>query len=141
MSEDSIQSNPPERRTPGFKPGQSGNPGGLPKWMKEFREHLKGLSPRTHEVAKKILDRALRTEDLEKVINDGESAPEAVLAAEKALATRMDQAHRMTAEIWSYTLTKPRAKLQLSGSIENPFAGMSTEEILTIAGRRPEESK
>lgn len=109
--------------------------------MKEFREHLKGLSPRTHEVAKKILDRALNASDLEKVINDGESAPEAVLAAEKALATRMDQAYRMTAEIWSYTLTKPKTKVHLSGGVENPLAGMSVEQVLLVAGLKPEEGK
>lgn len=124
------------------KKGYTGNPGGQPKWLKEFREKLKGLAPDTEAVARKVLGRFTDTADLQRIMDDPTASDEAKLGAEKAIATRGDQAIRMTGEIWPYILTKPTTRVRVEGRLENPLSGLSTEQLLQLAGKKPEgESK
>lgn len=121
---------PQGRGGPGqFKPGKSGNPGGLPRWLKEFRDALKGVAPEGLVVVRRIYERANNVEALEKIINDGESSPEAVLKAEAALHDRLELAHKVNAESWKYLLPKPTLKHKVSGELGNPMTGVSTEDI------------
>ena len=55
---------PPEKRTPEgrFAPGASGNPGGRPKGLREFREDLETSG--TLQEAHRVLDRAVRSKDI-----------------------------------------------------------------------------
>ena len=50
-----MQAGEDKRRARGFKPGQSGNPGGRPKALKEVEELCRKLTPQAIERLEKIL--------------------------------------------------------------------------------------
>lgn len=107
----------------------SPNPGGQPKEIKKFRELLKGLLPQSVSVARKVLNRAENTEDLEAIIADGATSPEARLEAENALNARLKLGAQMNAEIWKYSVPKPTTRVKMSGQVANPLAGVSNEAL------------
>lgn len=107
----------------------SANPGGVPKEVKKFRDLLKGLLPQSERVARKVLQRAEDTSDLDAIIADGETSPETRLEAENALNARLKLGVQMNAEIWKYSVPKPTQRHKVSGQVENPLAGLSTEAL------------
>lgn len=122
-----------ERQEDGtFAKGKSGNPSGMSKDVKLFRELLKGLKPQTVRVAQKALDRAEDTAALEEIINNGEASPEARLEAEGQLNARLKLGVQMIGEIWKYSVPKPMQKHKVSGQLSNPMAPMSTEDIQAL---------
>lgn len=131
-----------ERQADGtFAKGKSGNPSGMSKDVKQFRELLKGLKPQTVRVARKALDRAEDTAALEEIINNGEASPEARLEAEGQLNARMKLGVQMIGEIWKYSVPKPLAKLKVSGQLSNPMGEVSTEEIQALLRAMKKEAK
>lgn len=88
----------------GFKPGQSGYKGGpTPQWLREVKEHLKGLVPLASRTLKRVM---LHGDDKAKV------------AAAKT--------------VLEYTVPKPKQRLKVSGQLSNPVAELSTEDIQAI---------
>ena len=64
MKRTGINGHAPDKRTPEgrFAPGASGNPGGRPKGLREFREALEASG--TLQEAHRVLDRAVRSKDI-----------------------------------------------------------------------------
>lgn len=134
--DDGIPQNrdPAMRRPDGkFGPGNSANPGGQPQYMKRFREALKGLHPDTEQLARKVIQRALDVKDLEEIVANSGDDPQRRVNAEKAIATRLDQGMRMTAEVWRYTLTPPKARVKVEGVGPSPLAGLTPEQLVALA--------
>lgn len=103
---------PAKRRLDGrFGKGNSANPGGQPKWMKETRESLRRMLPGS-------------AERLEGIIRDGEDK-------DSVAAIRL---------LFDFTLPKPTQKHKVTGKVENPLAGMTTEQLLEW-GRNLKEAK
>lgn len=140
MSADSVQVNGGVTGK-GFRPGKSGNPGGQPTWVKALRDSLKELSPKGRKVMERVFDRALNTDALTKVIEDGESSPEAVLKAETALHNRLALATKAQEVLLAYVLPKPTQRHKVSGQVENPLAGLSTEALQAFLKGSKEEGK
>lgn len=146
IPQDRNSAAPSERKADGtFKPGsKSANPGGQPKWVKQFRDSLKDIAPKGQEIIAKIYARALDTSALERIVEDGESTPEQVLRAEKQMHDRFSLAQQATAEVLKYTLPKPTTRVKVDGKMENPLAGMTTEQLLEWGRNlksKPEEGK
>lgn len=104
--------------------GRSGNPGGQPKWIKAFRDAFgERCAPKAEQVLNRVLDRALNTEQLEKVlahsvqIEDAEGA----LKCEQALAERYRQGTAAADIALKYVLPKPKTELEVSGPGGSPL--------------------
>jgi len=123
----------------GFAKGKSGNPGGTPKWLRQVREGLRELAPEGLKVVRRIYSRANDVSELERIIQDGESSPEAVLKAEAALHDRLELAHKVNAESWKYLMPKPTQRHKVSGQLDgNPLREVTTEEIQAFLKRGKE---
>jgi hypothetical protein len=125
----------------GFVPGKSGNPGGLPTWVKTLRDSLKELAPKGRQVVDRIFTRALNTEALEKIIDDGESTPEQVLKAETALQNRLALASKANEVVLGFVLPKPKQRVAVSGQLGNPLGDVPTEEIQALIRAAKGEGK
>lgn len=92
-----------------WKPGQSGNPGGQPKWVKEVREALKTC----------VQKGAAR---LENIIETGED--------KDAIA-----ATRLAAE---FTIRKPKQTHRVEGKGGDPLAVLTADQLVAfVKGEKP----
>ena len=92
-----------------FKPGQSGNPNGRPKWLKEVREGLRSLLP----------DAQRRLGD---VIRNG-SDKDSTAAAKVVL---------------EYTISKPKQTHRVEGKGGDPLAVLTPEQLVAfVKGEKP----
>lgn len=101
-----------------FSKGKSGNPGGLPKWQKEFREAFgERCAPKAERVLNRVLDRALEVEDIEKALKMASEQDDAtgIIRAEMALSERYKQATAAADVVLKYVLPKPKTEVELSG--------------------------
>jgi len=101
-----------------FAKGKSGNPGGLPKWQKEFREAFgERCAPKAERVLNRVLDRALDVEDIEKALKLASDEDDAtgIIRAEVALSERYKQATAAADVVLKYVLPKPKTEVELSG--------------------------
>lgn len=129
---------PPTNHPGQFKPGVSGNPGGQPKWVREFRDAFgQRCAPKAEAVLNRILDRALDTSDLDKAMVDG--TPEVQLEAERALSERMRQAGSAADTVLKYVLPKPTQQVEVTVPQGAQFAGLSPAELLELAKQKPQE--
>lgn len=105
---DDSEAVPPRGRP--FKKGQSGNPGGGPKWLKGVRESLKGLTP-------------LARKTLREVMKGSEKDGDRVAAARVVL---------------EYTVPKPKQTHRVEGKGGDPLALMSAEALVAfVTGKKP----
>lgn len=88
-----------------FKKGQSGNPGGQPKWVKEVRDLLMEDAAAARKLLRRVID------------DEGEETKERVRASEIVL---------------SYTIPKPKQEMEVSGSVST-LQGIDAETIRKIA--------
>ena len=121
--------------------GGSLNPGGLPKWRREFADAFgERCAPKAERVLNRILDRALNIDVLEAVLeSDGSS--EAKLAAEKRISDRMAQGGAAADTVLKYVLPKPTQQVEVSATpgTAAAFAGLSASQLLEIAKMKPPE--
>ena len=120
--------------------GGSLNPGGQPKWVREFRDAFaEGCAPKAKAVLNRILDRALDTSALDKALADGE--PEVQVRAEQALAERMKQGGSAADTVLKYVLPKPAQQVEVSATpgAKAAFAGLPPEQLVELAKHKPHE--
>jgi len=109
MSSDSTQDRGTSGNLKTFKPGQSGNPGGQPKWVKQVRDALRTCVEKG-------------AEKLEYIIENGEHKD--VIAATKLAA--------------EFTLRKPKQTHRVEHKGQDPLAGLTPEEIVKfVKGEKP----
>jgi len=89
----------------GFKPGQSGNPGGRPAVVREFRERCREFMT------------AEGWEHLKEI----------------ARAKRHRDRYRALELIAAYAFGKPTNKIELSGPDDSPLFSLSTQQLLVMA--------
>lgn len=86
-----------------FRPGQSGNPDGQPKWLKGVRESLKSLTP----LARKTLREVMKTgQDKDRV------------AAAKT--------------VLEYTVPKPKQTHRVESGGKDALAGLTPEQLVAF---------
>lgn len=99
----------PEAPGKPFKKGQSGNPGGKPKWLKAARESLQALTP----LARKTL-RAVMKNGADK---------DKVAAAKTVL---------------EFTVPKPKQTHRVEGKGGDPLAVLTPEQLVAfVKGKKP----
>lgn len=109
MTDDSADNSTPEVPGKPFKKGESGNPGGAPKWLKEVREGLKSL----HPAAKQRLT---------SIIADGSDK-------DATAAIRV---------VYEYTVPKPKQTHRVEGKNGDPLASLTAEQLVAfVTGRKP----
>lgn len=86
-----------------FKPGQSGNPGGKPAWLKKVRQSLQGLTP----LARKTLRDVMKA-----------GADKDRVAAAKT--------------VLEYTVPKPRQTHRVEGKGGDPLAVLTPEQLVAF---------
>lgn len=134
-------SNAPVVRSPTgalAKGGGSLNPGGVPKWRREFAEAFgERCAPKAEQVLNRILDRALDIAPLEKALESEDL--DTRLAAEKRISERMGQAGAAADTVLKYVLPKPKQELAVTvDDKREAFAGLTTAELAELAKRKPE---
>lgn len=120
MSEDGVSGNgnstPPKMvggiTGKGFKPGQSGNIHGPPKWAKEARDALRACLP----------DAVAR---LRRIVTEGDDK----------------DANAAAKIIFDFSLHKPRQRVSVSGQLSNPVGDLSTEDVQAIIRATKGEGK
>lgn len=128
----------PVRVSGKFAPGSSGNPGGQPKWLREFRDAFgQRCAPKAEEVLNRILDRALDIAVLEAALEDEDVNVR--LAAEKRISERMGQAGSAADTVLKYVLPKPTQQVEVTVPQGAQFAGLSPAELLELAKQKPKE--
>jgi hypothetical protein len=101
----------PEQVGRPFKKGESGNPGGGPKWLKGVRESLKSLTPLAAKTLKDIMENT-----------DAKDADRAK-AADVVL---------------KYTVPLPKQTHRVEGKGGDPLALMSAEALVAfVTGKKP----
>lgn len=104
---DDSESSRPEWQ---FKPGQSGNPGGQPAWLKKVRQSLRGLTPLARKTLREVMKNAPK---------DGDK----VRAAEVVL---------------KYTVPQPKQRVEVSRGGNDPLAGLTPEQLVAfVKGEKP----
>lgn len=119
-----ISGTPPPKHTQFGQPG--GNPrnnGGIPKYVREIREELKGL-----------LDPNLTMADYQAIVDsaDDDSGLRAVFAE---AVTKKDV--RTIIELINQAWGKPKESVDVTtqGESINPYAALTTEELRKLAGK------
>lgn len=128
-------------RTPEGKVAAGGgslNPGGQPKWLREFRDAFGArCAPKAEAVLNRILDRALDIGDLEAAAESEDV--DTRLAAEKRISERMQQAGAAADTVLKYVLPKPKQEVAVTVDDKREvFAGLTTAELAELAKQKPE---
>ena len=118
--------------------GGSLNPGGQPKWLREFREAFgQRCAPKAEQVLNRILDRALDTSVLDAAMESEDV--DTRLAAEKRISERMQQAGQAADTVLKYVLPKPKQEVAVVvDDKREAFAGLTTAQLLEMAKNKPE---
>lgn len=109
-------------------PGQSPNPGGMPAWVKTFRDAMRD---RCAPLAERHLYRVLggvSPDDQPSPIYDGLTADDRTKAAKVVL---------------EFVLPKPQSRVKVSGDKKaplSPLVGLSRDELLALAKTETEEA-
>lgn len=107
---------PPERSADGkWVKGSSGNSGGQPQWVREFRE---AFGKRCAPLAEQVLHNVLSGAEPDAKVSDKVSAADTVL---------------------KYVLPKPTQQVEVTVPQGAQFAGLSPAELLELAKQKPKE--
>jgi len=130
-------------RKGGLIPGRGSlNPGGKPKWVKEFQIVFRDrLAQRAADVLERVMDRALNVEDIEKAVREAEAQnkPHVIASLEGALNERYKQATNAAGHALKYIL--PVVKMDNKPTPEereeaSALRKLSTGELLALARKR-----
>ena len=110
------------KRLPGkpFKRGQSGNPGGQPKWVKGVRDLLQETAPLAAEYLRKVI----------------QGEPFIMQVDGESVEVPAEHQHRVAAArtVLEYTTPKPTAKVEMQANVAAvQLSQLSREELLAIA--------
>jgi hypothetical protein len=108
-----LRAGPPEGRK--FKKGQSGNPGGVPKWVKLVRGELEGCSRLGLTKLKQLIEQGV-------LVFEREQGPVVVPAEAKDVIKAIEL-------VLSYTLPKPKAELEVTGKDGGPLRTKAEVEL------------
>jgi hypothetical protein len=118
-----------ERESDGkWLPGQSPNPGGMPKWVKTFRDAMRD---RCAPLAERHLYRVLGGQEAGR--DDSDPVYQGLTADDRTKAAKV---------VLELVLPKPKQSVRLSGDKKNPvapLAGLTVDQLLALAtGQKPE---
>jgi len=114
---------PPKATQFGQPGGNKQNPGGIPKYVRDIREELKGL-----------LDPNLSISDYQKIVKDAET--DSGLRGVFATAI-VKKDYRTIIQLIDQAYGKPKESVDVTtqGESINPYAALSTEELRALAGK------
>lgn len=147
MSDEIKEKLPPAwDRKGGMLPGrQSLNPGGKPKWVKDFQIVFRErLAERAAAVLERVMDRALNSEDIEAKMADPATSPEAVAALDHELNERYKQATNAAGHALKYILpaVKPDSKpTQEDKDGASALKKFTAPELLALVKLREKDSE
>lgn len=127
-----AQVSAPEQRkkAPGkpWKKGQSGNPGGQPKWVKGVRDLLQEAAPEAADYLRKVI----------------QGVPFLMTVDGEAIEVPAEHQHRVAAArtVLEYTMPKPTAKVDVQANVAAvQLSQLSREELLAIAALPDEDGE
>lgn len=108
-----LRTGPPEGRK--WRKGQSGNPGGVPKWVKQVRGELEACSTGGVSKLRQLIERGV-------LVFEREQGPVEVPAEAKDVIKAIEL-------VLSYTLAKPKAELEVTGKDGGPVRTKAEVEL------------
>lgn len=149
MSDDNKEKLPPAwDRKGGMLPGrQSLNPGGKPKWVKDFQVVFRDrLAERAAAILERVMDRALDTADIDAQIEAAQNAerPEIYARLESEKNERYKQATHAAGHALKYILPviKPAEKVSAEEKERaRAWKDMTAPELLALSKLRPKDDE